>query len=106
MEDLKGILAKDEEHVVQCNQHRSDLQANWDTVCKAAQPFQIALETALSTLDKDALAELRSMPTPPESVCLVVAAVSSVVNKLTKTSSMRMNWVDAKKFYCIQTKFW
>jgi hypothetical protein len=97
MEDLKGILAKDEEHVVQCNQHRSDLQANWDTVCKAAQPFQIALETALSTLDKDALAELRSMPTPPESVCLVVAAVSSVVNKLTKTSSMRMNWVDAKK---------
>ena len=22
MEDLKGILAKDEEHVVQCNQHR------------------------------------------------------------------------------------
>lgn len=97
MEDLKSILSKDEEYLAQCIQQLSDLQAEWDSVCRAAQPYQSALESALSTLDKDALAELRSMPTPPESVCLVVGAVSSIVNKINKVSSMRMTWVDAKK---------
>jgi len=52
---------------------------------------------ALLSLDKDVLAEHRSMPTPPESVCLVVAAVSSIVDKLIKVSTMRMAWMDAKK---------
>ncbi len=97
MEDLKVILAKDEEYLAQCIQQRSDLQSQWDAVCQAAQPYQSVLETALSSLDKDALTELRSMPSPPDSVCLVVAAVSSVVNKLSKVSNMRMTWVDAKK---------
>jgi hypothetical protein len=97
MEDFKAALAKDEDYLAQCNENRSTLQAEWDAICIAAQPFQLALEAALLSLDKDALAELRSMPTPPESVCLVVAAVSSVVNKLSKVSTMRMSWIDAKK---------